>query len=114
MICCSAFEAWCACTGVWRTTYLSAWSGISCLSVEARVSSSVSIESGPVKVHGNQDIIHAPWGIGRVILRIVGLSLIGLIGTIIVPHISKGMIIGLESSSLIVIVALEVSKRSSS
>jgi len=87
------------------------------MSVEARVSSSVSIESGPVEVHGDWDVVHAPWSIGRVVLRIIGLCLVGLVlitGAIIIAHITKGAIVGLESSSLIVIVVLEVSKHSSS
>jgi len=82
--------------------------------MEARVSSSVSIESSSIEVHGDRDIVHAPWSIGRVILRIIGLSLIGLIRAIIIAHVPRGTIVVLESSSLIIIVALEVSKRSSS
>src|SRR6267142_962583 len=117
MIGSSAFKAWCACAGIRSTTYLSTRSGVSCMSAEARVSSSVSIESGPVEVHGDWDVVHAPWSIGRVVLRIIGLCLVGLVlitGAIIIAHITKGAIVGLESSFLIVIVALEVSKRSSS
>jgi len=117
MIGSSALEAWCACARIWSVTYLSTRSGISCLSAEARVSSSVSIESGSVEVHRNWDVIHAPWSIGQVIWGIVGSSLVGLvlvISPIIVAHISKGTIIGLESSSLVVIIALEISKCSSS
>jgi len=97
--------------------YLSTWSGISCSSAEGRVSSSVPIESGPIEVHGNWNVVHTPWSIGRVVLRIIGSYLVGLVlvtGAVIVAHITKRAIVVLESSSLIVIVALEVSKCSSS
>src|SRR6267142_980513 len=117
MVGCPAFETWCACTGVWSATYLSAWSGISCSSAEGRVSSSVPIESGPIEVHGNWNIVHTPWSIGRVVLRIIGSHLVGLVlvaGAVVVTHVAKGAIVVLESSSLIVIVALEISKCSSS
>src|SRR6267142_356727 len=108
MISCSTFEAWCACTGVWDPTCLSVWSGSGCSSARGGVSSSVSIEPGSVKVHGNWDIVHTPRSIGRIVLRIVGLCLVRLV------LITRGTIVILESSSLIVIIALEVSKRSSS
>src|SRR6266850_976185 len=117
MISCSTLETWCACTGVWNATYLTAWSEVGCPSVKGRVSSPIPIESGPVKVHRNWDIIHTPWSIGRIVLRIGGSRLVGLVlisRAIIVTQITRRAIVVLESSSLIVIVALEVSKCSTS
>jgi len=85
--------------------------------MEARVSSSVSIESGPVEIHRDRDIVHAPWSVGRVVWRVIGSSLIEwtlIVGAIVVSHIARRTIIVLESSPLIVIVVLKVSKHSSS
>src|SRR6266850_2419652 len=110
MISCSTFETWHACTGVWNTTCLSTWSGISCSSTEGGVSSSIPIESGPIKVHGNWNIVHTPWSIGRVVLRVIGSCLVGLVlvvRVVIVAHVIRRAIVVLESSPLIVIVALE-------
>jgi len=115
MIGSSTFEAWCACTRIRGAPDLSIWSSIYYPSSRIGISSSVSIEPGSIEVHGDQDVVHAPWSISRVILRVtrprwVGLGLI--IRAIVIPHISEGAIIVLESSSLVV--ALEISKRSSS
>jgi len=115
MIGSSTLEARCTRARVWNMTGLSTWSSIRGSSSEARVSSSVSIESGPIEVHGNRNIVHAPWSIGRVVLRIIRLSHVKLVlikGTVIIPHVTKGVIIGLGSSLLEIV--LEVSKRSSS
>src|SRR6266850_4074841 len=113
MVGCSTFEARCASAWVRQTTYLTTGSCIGSSSTRARVSSSVPVEPSSIKVHGNWDIVHTSWSISRIIrLRVIRPSLVELRGSVGV--IPEGTIIGLESSSLEVIVTLETSKRSSS
>jgi len=70
----------------------------------------------PVEIHGNWDVIHASWSIGRIILRdivwAIGIGLVLKVRVVIIAHITRRAIISLGSSSLII--ALETSKRSSS
>src|SRR6266850_1997544 len=79
--------------------------------METSGSSSVSVEPCPIQVHWNWDIVHTPWSSGGVVL-IAGTCLVGLVRAIIGKCCRA--IIGLKSSSLVIVVVWEISKRSSS
>ena len=116
---CSTFEAWCACARIRGMACLSNWPSICYVSSRVLISLirwSIPVEAGSIKVHGNRDIVHTSRSIGGVVLGIasstrVELVLVSLI--VIITLVIVGAIGRLESSSLLIIEALEISKHSS-
>ena len=117
MISSSTFETWCICIGIGGTTCLSIWTCVGYTSSGVLISlvgRPISVEPSPVNVHWDWDVVHAPGGICEVVIaspskvESVWISLVVIITTIVVR-----IVVWLESSTQLIVKALEVSKHSS-
>jgi len=120
MVSSSTFEAGCASTQVWGSSGLSVWACIGNLSSSPLISwieSSVPIKACPVDVHWYRDIVHTPRCIGRIVVirpclvRMVALEIVSVIAPIVIWSVTS--LEWSETSSLLIVRALEVSKCSS-